>query len=137
MCLDGPDDELERLVRSGQPRDVASGNQAGLWTPAADVFETAEAFVVRVELPGLARDQMAVEVRGRTLWVYGRRHFEKDLGGGAYQALERSYGPFARRFALPKGVVRGAIRAVLKDGLLEVVAPRERPEKIKRRIPIS
>ncbi|EFL49579.1 heat shock protein Hsp20 [Solidesulfovibrio fructosivorans JJ]] len=106
------------------------------WQPVADVMETAEDFRVVLELPGVAREDVSVEARGRFLVVEGRRAFEKDACG-VYQILERSYGPFCRRFALPKGVSRAEITAVMKDGVLEIVVPKVRPERLRRRIPIN
>lgn len=106
------------------------------WQPVADVLETAEDFRITLELPGVARQDVHLEARGRELVVTGVRRFTK-APGGVYQALERSHGPFARRFVLPKGVSRGEIAAVMKDGLLVVVVPKIRPERLRRRIPIS
>ena len=107
------------------------------WQPVADVVETAVAFRVTLELPGVSREDVTVEAQGRFLVIQGERRFEKDPDGGLYQVLERSYGPFSRRFALPKGVARSEIVAVMKDGLLVVVVPRVRPEHLHRRIPIN
>jgi len=107
------------------------------WQPVADVVETAEDFRVVLELPGVSREDVSVEARGRFLVVEGRRAFARETEGGVYQVLERSYGPFCRRFALPKGVSRAEIAAVMKDGVLVVLVPKVRPELLCRRIPIS
>ena len=107
------------------------------WQPVADVVETDAEFRVTLELAGVAREDVAVEIQGRELLIQGSRRFEKDVRGGLYQMLERSYGPFARSFALPKGVSRTEIAAVMKDGLLVVRLPKVRPERLHRRIPIS
>ena len=107
------------------------------WQPVADVVETDDEFRVTLELAGVAREDVAVEIRGRELIIQGNRRFEKDARGGVYQVLERSYGPFVRSFLLPKGVARTEIAAVMKDGLLEVRLPKVLPERLRRRIPIS
>lgn len=107
------------------------------WQPVADVLETAGEFRVVLELPGVCRDAVSVEARGRYLVVEGQRTFDKEAGSGVYQVLERSYGPFCRRFVLPKGVSRSEIAAVMKDGVLVVTLPKVRPEHLRRRIPIS
>ncbi|WP_243358416.1 Hsp20/alpha crystallin family protein [Fundidesulfovibrio terrae] len=132
--------ELERAMaeaaRGGRaPRAVS--DKAYFWAPAADVLETADAFVITVEIPGVDREDVAVEVKSRTLWVYGERRFVKLCEGeGVYHSLERSYGPFARRFALPKGVDRAGVGAVFKNGLLEITLPKECREARCRRIQI-
>jgi HSP20 family protein len=102
----------------------------------ADVLETAADFRLTLELPGVAREDVHIEARGRALVVSGLRRFVREPGG-VYQAVERSHGPFARRFELPKGVSRAEITAVMKDGLLVVVVPKLGPERLRRRIPIS
>jgi len=130
--------ELERACGAAARKDRAPSAVSGkayFWAPAADVLETREAFVISVELPGVEREAVAVEIKTRTLWVYG----ERPAGGadGAYHSLERPHGPFARRFTLPKGVDRAGARAVFKNGVLEITLPKERPENSRRRIPIS
>jgi len=132
--------ELDRVMtqasRKGRAPSAVS-SKAYFWAPAADVLETAEAFVITVELPGVEREDVAVEVKSRTLWVYGERRFQTfPEGEGVYHSLERSYGPFARRFALPKGVDRGAVKAVFRNGLLEISLPKECAEARCRRIQI-
>lgn len=124
--------EAEQLAGEG-----GLAHDAGYaWQPVADVLETPVDFRLTLELPGIAREDVHVEARGRYLVVSGLRRFVKEPGG-VYQAVERSHGPFARRFELPKGVSRAEITAVMKDGLLLVVVPKARPERPRRRIPIS
>ena len=134
MALAEIGNEAARMMdeAAAGPRECAFA-----WQPAADVVETADEFRVTLELAGVAREDVAVEIQGRELLIQGSRRFEKDVRGGLYQMLERSYGPFARSFALPKGVSRTEITAVLKDGLLVVCLPKVRPERLHRRIPIS
>ena len=130
--------ELEGRTDCGLEPDCPGTREPGhAWQPAADVVETEEAYRVTLELAGVSREDVAVEVRGRDLVISGTRRFEKDCAGGVYQVLERSYGPFSRTFALPRGVVRAEVTAVMKDGLLEVRLPKVRPERLRRRIPIS
>ncbi|WP_027191997.1 Hsp20/alpha crystallin family protein [Fundidesulfovibrio putealis] len=134
--------EVERVMSEAARRGRAPSGvseKAYFWAPAADVLETADAYVITVELPGVEREDVAVEVKTRTLWVYGERRFAKGCEGEAeavYHSLERSYGPFARRFVLPKGVDRSSVGAVFKNGLLEISLPKECHEARCRRIQI-
>ncbi len=125
--------ESERMT----PEAAAPRETGYAWQPTADVLETPYDFRVTLELPGVAREDVTVEAKGRYLVIEGLRVFAREAEDGLYQVLERSYGPFARRFALPKGVARSEIRAVMKDGLLVVVVPKVGPERLHRRIPIS
>ena len=132
MALSELAQEAEHLVAEG-----GLAHDAGyVWQPVADVLETAADFRLTLELPGVAREDVHIEARGRALVVSGLRCFAREPGG-VYQAVERSHGPFARRFELPKGVSRAEITAVMKDGLLVVVVPKLGPERLRRRIPIS
>lgn len=117
---------------------TAPGECGYAWTPAADVVETALGFRVIMELPGVAREAVHVEAKGRCLVISGERcpaHETDDEG--VYQLMERSYGPFLRRFVLPHDVAPQAVEAVLKDGVLTVLVRKALPESRHRRIPID
>ncbi len=137
MGLEDIEDEMRRNLRDAASACRPGRDSAYVWTPVADMVETVERYLVTVELPGVEREDVAVEVRGQSLIIYGERRFEKDACGGVYQMLERSYGPFARKFPLPKGVDRAGVAATFRNGLLLVTIPRKSPEKVRRRIPIS
>jgi HSP20 family protein len=129
---------VERARRAARATGGDPGGDPGyLWSPAADVVETAEAFVITLEVPGVAREDVLVELRGRSLWIRGERRPARDGAGGLYRLLERSHGPFARRLALPPDILRDAVTAILAEGVLEITLPKKGPEKIRRRIPIS
>ena len=96
---------LDRLLRerAGGEGVQRSADGVYVWQPQADVFESAEELTIQVELAGLSLDDVVLESKGQELLVYGERRFVKDVDGPAYHTLERSFGPFARRFVLPKG----------------------------------
>jgi HSP20 family protein len=108
----------DRLLRLEQP--FAAGST---WTPPADLYETPEHFVVELEVPGLAREELHVEATARQLTVRGERG---PVGAQAesYHRMERSYGPFARSFELAAAVDPDGVRATLRDGLLLVELPK-------------
>mgnify|MGYP000888406771 FL=1 len=136
MGLDDLEEDMRREMRETALTGARLDN-GYVWTPAADVVETARTFLVTVELPGVEREHVVVELRGQSLLIHGERRFEKDAAGCVYQILERSYGPFSRKFPLPKGVDRQGIEATFRNGLLLIAIPKKSPEKIRRRIPIS
>ncbi|MCL2103339.1 MAG: Hsp20/alpha crystallin family protein [Syntrophorhabdaceae bacterium] len=92
----------------------------GAWHPAVDIFETEQEIVLKVEIPGLTKDQVNVEVNEGTLHLKGERKFEKDVKEESYHRIERVYGGFQRSFALPDAVDPEKVNAELKDGILEV-----------------
>ena len=88
------------------------------WAPAVDLCETAEAFIITAELPGLTRDQIRISVHDSRLTLYGRR--DARVACEHYHQMERGHGEFARTFALPPNVDTSQISADLADGILTV-----------------
>jgi HSP20 family protein len=134
--------EQDQAARRARSAASAPGRDVGVepgfvWSPAADMVETPDALVITVELPGVAREDMILELRGRSLWIRGERRRAREVSGGLYRMLERCHGPFARRFPLPPEIIRDAVTAILADGVLQISVPKKGPDKIKRRIPIS
>lgn len=113
-------------------RDEALGK--GMWTPAVDIFETEDAVVVKAEIPGVERDQIAVEIKDGILTLHGERKFEKEVKEENYHRIERAYGTFHRSFSLPSSVEQDKISAKFNEGVLEVTLPkkeRAKPKQIK------
>ena len=113
-------DKLMDDVRDRFDRRQAEKERAALWQPVTDAYETVESYVVQLELAGLDREQINLEMKDRELWVYGERRMLKDVHGSKYQILERSFGPFARRFVLPKRADPEKVHASFVNGLLTV-----------------
>jgi HSP20 family protein len=104
----------------------------GTWVPLADVVETAEAYVVEVELPGLDREDVVVQAQGDELVVRGERRPDLSARPESFHRLERRYGPFARGFRFSQDVDPGQIQAEFEDGLLRLVVPKARPRSLTR-----
>jgi HSP20 family protein len=103
--------------------DLDAGGQG--WQPLADVFETADSFMVLLELPGVEQEDVLVQVDGESVIVRGRRR----LGSARpeiYHRMERSYGSFSRSFLLSERVDGQAVSAQFKDGLLRLELPKLR-----------
>jgi HSP20 family protein len=106
------------------------------WTPAMDLLETDEQFVLRADLPGLSEDDVSIELEDNILTVSGERKAEHEEKREGFYRMERSYGAFSRSLTLPKGVDPEAVTAAFDRGVLEVRVPK--PEQRKpRRISIS
>jgi HSP20 family protein len=99
---------------------VSSGPQG--WAPAVDLCETNDAFVVTAELPGVARDQVRIEVHDGRLTLQGRR--DARVPCEQYHQVERGHGEFARSFALPPTVDPERISADMRDGVLTIIVPK-------------
>ena len=106
------------------------------FTPVADVCATPLSFVIQVELCGLEKDAVNIEVLANELWVYGERKPEKEVNGSVYHVLERSYGPFARQFVFAEGIDVSGIRAVMQKGILTITVPKKSRTRQGKRIEI-
>ena len=112
----------------GTPRSAASLMRA----PETDVVETEREIRVQVEMPGLKRDNIEVDVENNVLTIRGEKREERTEGQeGRYHLAERRWGTFARSFVLPRDVDADNIQASFEDGVLSVRIPKS--EKARRR----
>lgn len=113
---------------AGTPRSAASLMRA----PETDVVETEREIRVQVEMPGLKRDNIEVDVENNVLTIRGEKREERTEGQeGRYHLAERRWGTFARSFVLPRDVDADNIQASFEDGVLTVRIPKS--EKARRR----
>lgn len=104
------------------------------WTPAVDLCETATAFILTAELPGVTREQIRLDIRDGRLTLQGRR--EARVSCEQYHQVERGHGEFSRSFALPQAVDSTNISADMRDGVLTIIVPKA-PEAGPRRVEVS
>jgi HSP20 family protein len=95
------------------------------WLPAADVFRLPDGWLVKVELPGIRLDDVAVGVRGRSLTVAGTRR-DSLRKSATHELMEIAYGDFAREFSFPDDLTRARVLADYRDGMLMVLITTER-----------
>lgn len=126
----------EKMNRLFQESLSAEGlDPSGLgpaWTPLADAHETADAYVVELEVPGLQRDDLDVQVEGARLVVKGERRAVGQGRPERFYRMERSYGPFSRSFTFAEPVDAERVTAQLKDGLLRLELPKARTRSPRR-----
>ena len=94
------------------------------WTPISDAYQSTDALVLCLELPGLQQDQIDLRLDGDELVVEGERLMDRDRSEH-FHRVERSYGKFCRRFHLPSTVDREAVQATYRHGLLRITLPRK------------
>ncbi len=122
--------QLTRLM------DQVWGGREETWMPAVDVFDRADAVVLKAELPGMDPDQVHIEVEDNVLTLRGERKFEEKVEDERFYRIERRYGSFQRSLALPQGAKTDEIQAAYQDGVLTVTVPKAEEVKPKR-IPIQ
>ena len=129
--------EMNRFlgVFSGRT-DRGATLQETSWAPTADIHETKDELVAVLELPGVNQKDVEISLVGDSLTIRGERRREDQVGEENYYRVERSYGPFTRTLLLPSIVDVDRIKAVYKNGLLEIRLPK-REEAKSRPIPIE
>ncbi|MGQ9558544.1 MAG: Hsp20/alpha crystallin family protein [Desulfurispora sp.] len=101
--------------------------QAGFFP--VDIKETPEDIVIKAELPGMAREDIKVTFNDGLITIKGERRQESREENGNFLRVERRYGTFSRTFSVDVPVKAAEIKASYKDGVLEVILPRENESK--------
>ncbi|MCW2973118.1 MAG: Hsp20/alpha crystallin family protein [Thermoleophilia bacterium] len=114
--------DMHRLL--GRMVPELAETAANAWSPAFDISEEGDQFVVRADLPGLSQDDVVVELQDRRLTVSGERRQERREEHASFIRMERGYGSFTRTLTLPKGVDAEAIEAAFEHGVLELRIPK-------------
>jgi HSP20 family molecular chaperone IbpA len=118
-------EEADQLFARFIGRPIAAksgeGGEAGKWMPPVEVLQRDDRLLICVDLPGISRDSVNVEVQRDRVLVDGERK-ETFASGSApgFRRSERSYGPFHRTVPLPEGVDPDSAQASMRDGVLEI-----------------
>lgn len=134
-------DQMERWfegmtgARQGE-RSSSAITGTGFWAPEMETFLRDDQFVVRIDVPGLNKDEVNVEVTDDTLVIHGERQNSHEEERDGYYRSERTYGRFYREVALPEGALPESAQANYKDGVLEITVtapPREvsKPRRVE------
>jgi len=118
-------DSLRDLLALHEQLGQLVGADAPGWTPAVDLYETAQEFVLTAELPGLSRQEIDIHAEEFRIMIRGARGTaHADLPCEQYHRVERGHGRFSRAFALPQPIAVDRVSADLKDGILTVIMPK-------------
>jgi HSP20 family protein len=115
------DDVVERFF-SGWPNVEMTGEE--LWAPRADIHETNKEVFIDLELPGMKKDEIKIEVRNNVLTISGERKHERKTETTEGSRIERHYGKFERSFTLPETVSEDKISAGYTNGVLTLTLPK-------------
>jgi HSP20 family protein len=122
--------QLMNLAFGLAPVDIADA----AWTPLADLSETDDAYVVKVDVPGVSKDQIDVQVQDRQLTVSGEIPEPQEKDGSRQHRRSRRTGRFELQTYLPGDVNADAVRGELADGVLTLTVPKaetSKPHKIE------
>lgn len=127
-------DRINRLFDDAFPRTAADEEDmnACAWRPLVDIYETDEGVVLQVDLPGVNKEDVSVEVKNNLLTITGQRQIESPVDEDRYYRRERSCGMFQRSFTLRSAIAPESVKASFKNGVLTVRIPKPEEEKPKK-----
>ena len=102
------------------------------WSPAMDLQETENEYILQADLPGIRREDIELTAIDNTISIRGRREIEEREDAKNIHRVERMYGEFQRTFELPGGFDAANVAATLRDGVLRVRLPKREESKPKR-----
>jgi HSP20 family protein len=97
------------------------------WVPVMDVVETPAEYVIRLEVPGIHKENLDINLTGVMLTITGTREIAPVVEGESYLLKERAIGKFVRTIRLPTPVAERKVAAEYRDGVLTVHVPKETP----------
>jgi len=107
------------------------------WYPAVDILNEKDEVILNVELPGMNKDDISVDIKDRILTIKGEKKFEHEEKKDHYLRKERSYGSFKRAFSLSDDVLTDDVTADFKDGILKVTLKKDTESKAVKQISIQ
>jgi HSP20 family protein len=126
-------DEIDRLFEAPlSSLTELSQPFSGGWVPAIDVYEDRDNYVVKMELPGMNRDEIDISLHNGVLSITGERKDEEKHEGAETYRSERFFGRFQRSITLPAVVEAEKVNASYKDGILTVTLPKAEEAKPKQ-----
>ena len=128
-------EEVNRAFQNrigGFERDDNSSVATSNWTPAVDIEEQTERFVITADVPGVEPDDIEITMEHGILTIKGERAEERNIEHKGFRRVERVSGSFYRRFSLPDSANAERITAQGKNGVLEIVIPKGEKAKVRR-----
>lgn len=125
-------EEMDRFFNSMFGGTALAPREVSEWTPAMDVVETANEFIVSAELPGLEKDDIEIEIENNILTIRGEKKEEKREEEGRHYVYERRFGGFSRSFTLPTNVDPDRVTARFENGVLTVTLPKTEEARGRR-----
>jgi HSP20 family protein len=134
--------DLDRVLRGFVTGSGSAATRPGLrvvssaealWSPPIEVLERDGQLLIRADIPGLSKDEIAVEVDGDRLVISGERTQQVEEKEAGFIRSERIYGSFSRAIGLPEGADADQAKVTFHDGVLEVIMPLQRDDQAKKR----
>ena len=125
-------DRMSQMLEEAQGRPREDPTR-GAWVPAVDIYSNGQhELVLKAELPDMKEEEFEVTIEDNTLTLRGEKKLDTEVTEEHFHRIERSYGSFARSFALPPTVDAGKVSAEYKAGVLTVRLPMREEAKPKQ-----
>jgi len=127
--------EIDRMFGRFFPsleQDDESPSSQAVWAPRTDLVETDDSYRLQLDVPGMSKDELNINVKDNQLTVSGERKSERTEESEEYVRVERSFGQFYRSFSLPRTVNANDIRASYDSGVLTISVPKSEEEKARK-----
>jgi len=126
-------DRMNRLFedatqRRAQPGEAGDEFERADWTPVADIYETDSGYMIAIDLPGIKRDDIEIDIDDNRLLVKGARVIDDSRS----RRSERPRGKFLRSFSVPASIDQNKIGADYKDGVLQIRLPKRAEQKAQK-----
>jgi HSP20 family protein len=120
------ENEMDRWFRSrvGSFPSLSALPEEFDFSPTADFQETDKEYILKMDIPGIKKSEIKIEVEGNTLTVSGERKEEKEEKSAKRHYTESSYGSFMRSFSLPQPINEKEVKAQYIEGILKVTVPK-------------
>lgn len=127
-------DRINRLFDDAFPRKAQDDEDmtAYSWRPLVDIYETESGAVLKVDLPGMDKSDVSVEIKENVLTIRGERQPDAPVEDDRYYRRERSSGKFQRSFAMRSMIAPDQIKASFRNGVLTIEIPKPMPQKPKQ-----
>jgi len=122
--FDNFNDDINRYFGNMRGKNPAASQERN-WTPAVDIREEDNRYLLSADIPGVARENIEIILEDGVLTLKGERTAQTGANGQEYRRRERAHGTFVRQFTLPDTVDTQNISAMVKDGVLDVVIPKQ------------
>ena len=112
--------------------DEMTEYENAVWTPLTDISEDEDNFILKLDLPGVKKEDVKINYENGQLSISGERKQETEKKTSKYHRVERSYGKYFRSFNLPSKIKEDKIDAEFKDGQLKITVPKSEEAKPKQ-----
>lgn len=133
-----PFNELQRVHRAFYaPSERKDDESISAFVPKVNTREDDDAYYLDIDLPGVKKEDITVDINDGVLSIYGERNFKEEVKEEHYYKVETNFGKFQRVFSLPENVDSEKVEAKSSEGVLEIIIPKKEEVKNKKKIEIQ